>query len=66
MTTDGLAQETQRRFTIPLGGQQEVHRGADLVDRPIQVLPCAFDPHIGLIQSPAAVHWTLARQERLL
>jgi hypothetical protein len=29
--TNGLAKEAQRRFTIPLGCQQEVHRGADLV-----------------------------------
>jgi hypothetical protein len=25
-TTDGFAQEAQRRLTIPLGCQQEVHR----------------------------------------
>src|SRR5580698_11074758 len=61
MTTDALAQEAQPRFTIPLGCQQEVHRGAGLVDRAIQVFPCAFDPNIGLIQSPAAAHWTLAQ-----
>jgi hypothetical protein len=66
MTTDGFAQEAQRGFTIPSGCQQEVHRGAGLVDRATQVFPCAFDPHIGLIPSPAAAHWTLACQERLL
>ena len=35
MTTDGFAQETQRRFTIPSGCQQEVHRGAGLIDHAI-------------------------------
>jgi hypothetical protein len=33
MTIDGLSQEAQRGFTIPSGWQQEVHRGARLVDR---------------------------------
>jgi hypothetical protein len=37
MTTDGLAQEARRGFTIPSGCQQEVYRGARLVDRAIQV-----------------------------
>ena len=66
MKTDGFAQKAQRRFTVPLGCQQEVHRGAGLVDRVIQVFPCAFDPNIGLNQSPDAARWTLARRERLL
>jgi hypothetical protein len=35
MTTDGLAQEAQRHFTIPLGCQQEAYRGAGFVDRAI-------------------------------
>jgi hypothetical protein len=66
MTTDGLAQEAQRGFTIPSGCQQEVYRGARLIDRAIQVFPCAFHPHIGFVQSPAAAHGTLACQERLI
>jgi hypothetical protein len=33
MTTDDLSQEAQRDFTIPTGCQQEVYRGARLVDR---------------------------------
>jgi hypothetical protein len=64
MMTNGFSQEAQRRFTIPSGRQQEVDRGAGLVDRTIQVFPCAFDPHISLIQAPTATHGTLARQER--
>ena len=66
ITTDGFAQGTQRGFTIPSGCQQEVYRGTRLVDRAIQVFPCAFDPHIGLVQSPVAAHETLACQECLL
>jgi hypothetical protein len=43
------AAEAQCCFTIPSDRQQEVHRGAGLVDCAVQVFPCAFDPHIGLI-----------------
>jgi hypothetical protein len=32
ITADGFAQDTQRRFTFPLGCQKEVHRGTGLVD----------------------------------
>ena len=39
MTIDGLAQEAQRRLTIPSCRQQEVYRSAGLVDRSIQVVP---------------------------
>jgi hypothetical protein len=66
MATDGLSQEAQRDFTIPSGYQQEVHRSARLVDRAVQIFPCAFDPHIGRVQSLVAAHWMLACQERLL
>ncbi len=38
---------------IPLGRQQDVHRGASLIDGPTQVLPGAFDVHICLVHSPA-------------
>jgi hypothetical protein len=66
MTTDGLAQEARRGFTIPSGCQQEVYRGAGLVDRTLQIFPCAFDPHIGSIQSPAGpfiAEWDKTVQE---
>jgi hypothetical protein len=35
MTIDGLAQEAQRRLTIPSCRQQEVYRRAGLIDRSI-------------------------------
>jgi hypothetical protein len=44
MTTDGLAQEAQRRFAIPIGCQHEANCGVGPVDRAIQIFPCAFDP----------------------
>ena len=43
MLADRLAQKAQRGFVIPLCGQQEIHRRACLVDRPIQIFPAAFD-----------------------
>jgi hypothetical protein len=39
---DRLAQEPQRGFAIPFGGQQEIRRGPRLVDGPIQILPGAL------------------------
>jgi hypothetical protein len=32
----------------------------------LQLLPYALDLHIGLVQSPTATHWTLARAEFVL
>jgi hypothetical protein len=50
MTTAGLSQEAQRRFTVPFCRQQEVHCGARLVDRAIQILPGALDLHVSSIR----------------
>jgi hypothetical protein len=66
MTTAGLAQETQRHFTIPSSRQQEVHRCACLVECSTQVFPCPLPPQIGPIQSPTAAYGTLAPREGFL
>ena len=61
--TDRSAQEPQRRFAIPLGRQQEVHRGGGFVYGPVEIFPGASDLHIGLIQPPSGAARPLAGTE---
>ena len=63
---DRLVQEPQRGFAISLGGQQKIHRAACLIDGPIQILPGALDPHIGLVHSPAGTCRPLVGPKLLL
>jgi hypothetical protein len=37
MTPACLVKETQRRFAVPFGCQQNVYRSASLIDRSIQI-----------------------------
>ena len=57
---DGFAEKSQCSLAIALGGQQKIHRGTGFVDRAIQILPTAFDLHVGLVHPPAGTHRLLA------
>ena len=52
---DGLAEETQSRCRIPLGGQQKVDGLPRTVDCPIQVFPLALYFDAGFVHSPEPV-----------
>jgi hypothetical protein len=48
------------------GGQQKIYRGAGLINGPMQILPCTFDPHIGLVHSPAGTYRALVGSKLLI
>ena len=62
---DGPLEVPSGRFLVPLGSQQEVNRVAGLVDGAVEILPCASDLHIGLVDTPALADRALAPAERL-
>lgn len=46
----------QGGFAIPPGSQQEIHRGAGLINRTTEIFPGAPAPHTGFVHSSAAVY----------
>jgi hypothetical protein len=57
---------TAVRICDPVWRSAEIHRGAGLIDGPIQVFAGALDPHIGLVHSPARTDRVLARSKLLI
>src|SRR5262245_30774618 len=62
---DGLRENAERGFCIPVLREQNVHGLPGLINRAIQVPPLAFDSDVRLIHPPAASHRSLAAVERL-
>jgi hypothetical protein len=57
---DRALEEATRSGHVTVGGQEEVHRLAELVDRAVQVLPLTAYQHIGLVDSPGTANRQLA------
>jgi hypothetical protein len=54
VTADRFLEKLQRRLFVPLLGAQKVDGLALLVHSTIEILPLAFDFHVGLVHTPAA------------
>jgi hypothetical protein len=66
MQVHGALQLASCSFQVSLGGEQEVHRVAALVDCTVQIFPLASNFDIGLVHPPAVFSWafTAAKDER--
>lgn len=58
--------EAHRHSGIPVGRQQEIHRIACGVDRPVEVFPLAFDSDIRFVHSPPATDGAFMPAKRLI
>lgn len=65
MSVQGLAHKAFGSSKISVFAEVEFHRGAGLVDGPVEILPFATDLYIRLIQMPFAKDAALAATERL-
>jgi hypothetical protein len=61
---DRALEEAARSGHVTVGGQEEVHRLAELVDRAVQILPLTAYQHIGLVDSPGLPTGSLRRRAR--
>lgn len=62
---DGLLEESAGRGQVAPSGEQEIHGPAELVDRPVQVLPLPAHANVGLVHAPRAAHRLLAPSKHL-
>src|SRR5262249_910296 len=65
MAADGLGQEAQGYWFVPLLRQQQIDRLTVLIHRAIEIPPVACDFDIRLVHPPAAPHGPFVAMERL-
>src|SRR5215831_21409175 len=62
---DRLLQQPERGLCVPVLRQQKVHGLAVLIHGAIEIVPLAFDLHVGLVHAPADPHRTFPAMKRL-